>query len=164
MAIPDWAIEATKYLGSAAVGVIGTKWNERGKRGRMRRHLYKEIANNYGLIRAGLTNARTKEQTVITGVLPEPLHDEYYDHARGQLDTYRELEESYTFDAIYQRMRTVPNDYNDPVKVLTNALEFTGGVERMLENGILDKRLFLKVAPAWVQKLLVHRLAHRQEP
>jgi hypothetical protein len=61
-------------------------------------------------------------------------------------------------------MRTVPNDYNDAVKVLTNALEFTGGIERMLEDGILDKRLFLKVAPAWVRKLLAHRLTHQEEP
>jgi hypothetical protein len=162
--------EASKILIAAAVGWTGRIAAERNKRRIMRKHLYRELGNNYGEIRKVLrwaweqTRPTAKyqvDQSAVDSAMSrafEALNYEYYRLAKKDLNTFYSLRESYVLEGLYKYLGSDPHsgDY------------FLGhGFCHEVEIACLQKQLnprhVRRNAEKWAYELLAEQLASDEE-
>jgi hypothetical protein len=158
MADINWLFEAVKFFGTGAIAIGGDRWKNRSKTTRMRRNLYKELANNYAALWEAL-RVEHLEKVVTNGTLPYVLQLRYYTHAEKDMDTFHELEDYMAINSAYEFIKAV-RDAKDAevVRWVTLAKR---GIEQLIIDGRLDRHLIREQASDRMRPVLDEQLSNR---
>lgn len=141
----NWLVEGAKYVGSAVAGVLGTQFTARRKRQRIRKNLHKELAYNYSILRDSTDTTIGMARIAYTDELTGTLRFDYLEHAKRDMDTFQEVPESSAFESFYEHLRELKSKQGE--LLWFNARLAVRGLERMLDGGRFNKKLFLKYVP-----------------
>lgn len=150
--MPDlgWLSDVGKLLGAGATGWIGRVITERVKTRRMRRHLYRELAFNYDVLRRAMSALDVEllldqpKSFARSGHLIAPyLRDLHYrDYARsvGDIETFNRLPEYHLFDMLYADIQSTVDALNagEHATLFNRAYALKGRLEFAVLNKQLD--------------------------
>ena len=103
MADAGWVVELAKYIGGGVAGWLSHVFSRRGKSRRVRRHLYKEIGENY----ARADTALRGSDPGAVRELPSILNFDYFAHAQKDMDTFHGLGDYSTILGFYRAYRDI---------------------------------------------------------
>lgn len=144
-----WLGAAGKMLGAAVVGWLGRVVTERNKRRKMRKHLYKEIAENYARVSHAM--ARTDEPLY---ALPANMDFSYWEYALRDMDTFHSLEDYVIIRSLYKGYQLVSKG-TDYVPVFQEATKANQIVSSFLALQDSTGKNLLKYAPGYARNVML---------
>jgi hypothetical protein len=157
MADTNWLLEALKVGGGAAIGWGSRVFQDRDKKAKMRKRLYRELLLNYMKLQFFLEYV---DSFVQDDLPPQqlklalvPLERDYYEHARKDMDVYTELKEGASFNHLYESVVALNQLHADVAPLdedflIMQAQEFAEHIESLFKDGSLDLGLAKKAMHA----------------
>lgn len=163
MADLGWLLDVGKFVGGAAAGWLGNIWKGRSKKKNMRKHLYKEIAENFMRVDNALYNPHAAHDAIYK--LPANMSFAYYDHAMKDMDTFHDIDDYLEIRSFYKMCRNISEATEwDPVR--RDSLAFYELVGGMVALQTAPGLALLSSAPQFAKKRLVNgalAIAHPTE-
>jgi hypothetical protein len=143
--------DALKLLGGGAVGWIGRVFSERNKRRRMRRHLYKEIAENFVRIGSVVMSASDNDLRERIG---RTMNFSYFEHAQKDMDAFHDISDYLMILSLYRLFQDVAAA-PDWVKAMAAASKAHEAIAGLVGTQSDTGMTLLKFAPTFARKPLL---------
>jgi hypothetical protein len=156
----SWIAEGLKVGGGAVLGWLGSIWRGQSKKRQMRRHLYKEIAENF--VRVWFAISDTSGSGTINK-LSSNMNFSYFDHAEKDMDTFHALDDYAMILSLYKGYREVAEakEYRDMVQAAVKANEMVSTFVAF-ENDTC--KALMTSAPDYARKPLLDGALARTHP
>lgn len=150
---------------AGTAGWIGRVVSEQDKERKMRRHLYKELADNYATLHEAVHSPAWRTNLKKDSLLPYPLRMKYFAHAQKDMGAFHDLSDSGPINDVYEGLTRInamlgDKDSHDLVWQVQRTLF---AIEEAAVSGFLNEKLLEKNAPKWIRERLEAGIAKRRE-